>query len=80
MTYTVAIIISVLLSALITFSIVWWIEINQATKRIELLHLINDEFRESINMYKDLILHLAENIDNAKAELEELKKLQEEQQ
>lgn len=79
MTYTVTIIISVLLSALITFSVAWQIEIREAKKRIELLHSINDAFRESIDIYKDLILHLAKDIDNTKAELKEIKNLQEKQ-
>ena len=76
MTYEVAIIISVLISALITFFFAWHIEIREAKKRIELLHSISEAFKAA----KDLILHMSEEIDNVKAELEELKKSKEEQQ
>ena len=44
MTYTVAIIISVLISALITFSVAWHIEIRQSKKRIEFyLGVVRDD-------------------------------------
>lgn len=80
MTYTVAIIISVLISALITFTFAEWIETRQSKKRIELMNSICEIFKESMLEYKELILDLAGDLDKMKAELEELKKLQEEQQ
>lgn len=80
MTYTIAIIISVLISALITFTFAEWIEIRQSKKRIELLNSICEIFKESMVEYKKLILDLADDLDKMKAELDKLKKLQEEQQ
>ena len=71
MTYEVAII-----SALITLIFVEWIEIRQSKKRIELMR----SMYEMVNEYKALILDLADDLDKMKAELEELKKLQEQQQ
>lgn len=80
MTYTVAIIISVLISALITFTFAEWIETRQSKKRIELMNSICEIFKESMLEYKELILDLASDLDKMKAELDKLKKLQEEQQ
>lgn len=78
MTYEVAIIISVLISALITFIFAWWIEIRQSEKRLELMHSMYEIFNESIVRYKTLILNLSDDLDEMKAELNKLKKLQEE--
>ena len=80
MTYTVAIIISVLISALITFTFAEWIETRQSKKRIELMNSICEIFKESMLEYKELILDLAGDLDKMKAELDKFKKLQEEQQ
>lgn len=80
MTYTIAIIISVLISALITFTFAEWIEIRQSKKRIELMNSICEIFKESMLEYKELILNLTDDLEKMKAELEELKKLHEEQQ
>ena len=71
MTYEIAIIISVLISVLV---ILEWIEIRIAKKRIELMR----SMYEIVNEYKALILDLADDLDKMKAELDKLKKLQEE--
>ena len=71
MTYEVSIIISVLILVLV---ILEWIEIRIAKKRIELMR----SMYKIVNEYKALVLDLIDDLEKMKAELEELKKLQEE--
>jgi hypothetical protein len=55
------------------------VETRQSEKHIELMNSLCEIFNESMVEYKELILDLADDLDEMKAELDKLKKLQEEQ-
>lgn len=69
MNESVIVIVSVLVSTLITYFFVSVSEVRQSRKRVELMHEMYDIVNEFMDKYKDMILHLADEIDKMREEI-----------